>query len=324
VRSGRREVRSWLFKKLGFEPEMNSCDLAIAYRVYPKVAESALGLPFSDDKFRLSEICLRSLKQSLGGLRVKVWVVLDGCPDEYADLFRKYFEPQELILVPLPGVGNQATFKKQIEILLRQKDSDFVYFAEDDYFYLPGQFHSMIDFLQEYKDLHFVSPYDHLDCYSMDLHREPKWLKVHSGRHWRTAASTCLTFLTRRETLEKTQAIFRNYRRRSFDCSMWLSLTKRRVFNPFFFARQLFQNWFSCRTIVRSWIYFWRQILFGTRWELWVPIPGIATHLDTRALSPTIDWVSMIEQEGEFQMAINSDSEVIRDSSANLSKRIAS
>jgi hypothetical protein len=311
VRSGRREVRSWLCKKLGFEPEMNSSDLAIAYRVYPKVAESALGLPFSDDKLRLSEICLRSLKQSLGGLRVKVWVVLDGCPDEYADLFRKYFEPQELILVPLPGVGNQATFEKQIEILLGQEDSDFVYFAEDDYLYLPGQFRCMIEFLLAHEDADFVSPYDHLDCYTMELHRQPKWLRVEGGRHWRTAASTCLTFLTRRETLRKTEAIFRNYRRRSFDCTMWLSLTKRRVFNPIFFSRQLFREPYFCKVILNSWLYFWRQILFGRKWALWVPIPGIATHLDSHAFSPTIDWITLMKGYSEDESAIHSEAEVI-------------
>ncbi len=47
---------------------MNSYDLAIAYRIYPKVAKPAQGLPFSGVKFRLSEICLRSFKESLGNL----------------------------------------------------------------------------------------------------------------------------------------------------------------------------------------------------------------------------------------------------------------
>lgn len=277
---------------------MNRCDLAIAYRIYPKVAESANGLPFSDDKLQLSEICLRSFKESLGDLRVKLWVLLDGCPGEYAAVFQKYFDAEDLVLLPLPGVGNQATFAKQIEILLSQEDSDFVYFAEDDYFYLAGQFHCMIDFLRDNEDAHFATPYDHLGCYAMDLHRQPKWLKVHGVRHWRTAASTCLTFLTRRETLRKTQGIFTGYKRRSFDCSMWLSLTKSRLFDPIFFARQVFRDLFFCKIIVRSWLYFSRQILFGSRWTLWVPIPAIATHLDKHALSPTIDWKTLIEEQG--------------------------
>jgi hypothetical protein len=275
---------------------MNAYDVAVAYRIYPKVAEAATTFPSGDDKYRLSEICLKSFKESLTGLRFKIWVLLDGCPPEYADLFTKYFDRNDLTLLNLNGIGNQATFRKQIEILLEQRDANVVYFAEDDYVYLPGQFRCMVDFLLGHEDVHFVSPYDHLDCYTLDLHRQPKWLKVHGGRHWRTAASTCLTFLTRRETLRKTQAVFRNYKRRSFDCSLWLSLTKRRVFNPLFFGRHLIGGTFFCRIVLKSWLYCWRQILFGKRWTLWVPIPGVATHLDCNALSPNVDWCALMQE----------------------------
>src|ERR1700732_3498377 len=98
-------------------------DLAVAYRIYPKVADAASSFQCGDDKLRISELCLRSFKDSLKNLRVKVWVLLDGCPDGYANLFRKYFETEDLVLIPLPGLGNQATFAKQIDILLQQDDS---------------------------------------------------------------------------------------------------------------------------------------------------------------------------------------------------------
>jgi hypothetical protein len=68
-------------------------DVAVVYRIYPKVAKPALGLPFSDDKERLSEVCLQSFRRSLGTLRAKVWVLLDGCPPQYADMFRRVFAP---------------------------------------------------------------------------------------------------------------------------------------------------------------------------------------------------------------------------------------
>ncbi len=257
--------------------------------------QHARGLPFSDDKFLLAETCLSSFKKSLGDLRVKLWVLLDGCPDEFKDMFARYFQARDLVFISLPQVGNEATFARQIETLLKQDESDVVYFAEDDYFYLPGQFRCMINFLLVNDGVDFVSPYDHLDCYTMDLHREPKWLRAYGGRHWRTASSTCLTFLTKKKTLQKTQAVFRSYKRRSLDCSIWLSLTKRRLFNPFFVARQLIENRFICKIILKSWLYCWRQILFGRIWKLWVPIPAVATHLDVNALSPTVEWQRLIE-----------------------------
>src|SRR5438105_2477576 len=191
--------------------QSRSYDVAIAYRICPRVARPALGLPFSDNKLRLAEVCLSSFRESLDDLRVKVWALLDDCPSEYEDLFRKYFTPDCLELVRLPGIGNTLTFAKQIDILLTQQDADLVYFAEDDYFYLPGKFHLLTEFARAFSDADFVTPYDHADCYNLELHHRPKWLRLFGNQHWRTAASTCLTFLTRQQTLRDVQEIFRRY-----------------------------------------------------------------------------------------------------------------
>ena len=51
----------------------------------------------------------------------------------------------------LPATGNRGTFGLQLDILLKQADSEMVYFAEDDYFYLPGQFFRMLDFLKAFR-----------------------------------------------------------------------------------------------------------------------------------------------------------------------------
>jgi hypothetical protein len=277
---------------------MSNYDIAVAYRIYPKVAKPALGLPFSDDKLRLSEVCLRSFKEALGDLRVKIWVYLDGCSDDYVNLFRKYFEEPDLVLVRLPGIGNLATFGKQIDVLLEQNDSELVYFAEDDYVYLPGQFARMVEFFRAFDDVDFISPYDHLDCYTRQIHRHPKWLRVFANHHWRTAASTCLTFLTSKRILQRKASVFRTYCRRNHDCSLWLSLTKRSLFNPF---QTMILSWrepLFAKIIAKSWLYGWSQILFGKRMNLWVPVPGLATHLDRQALSPTVDWITIIENLG--------------------------
>jgi hypothetical protein len=285
------------FERKAAELAKRKYDLAVAYRIYPEVAQSAKGLPASANKLNLSEMCLRSFKESLADIRVKLWVLLDGCTKDYEDLFRRYFDPEDLVLIPLEGCGNQGTFAKQLEILLEQSDSEVVYFAEDDYFYQPGQFHCMIEFLLTNDEVHFISPYDHLDYYTMSLHQTPKRVAEYIGRQWKTVASTCMTFLTRRATLAKTKAVFGNYKRRSLDCSMWLSLTRKRVFDPFFLVSNLFREPLFCKIVVKSWLYFWSQLLFGRKWNLWVPVPAIATHLDANALSPNVDWHSLMEQQ---------------------------
>jgi hypothetical protein len=299
---------------------MSGYDVAIAYRIYSKVAKSAIGLPFSDDKLRLSEVCLKSLRASLGTLRAKIWVLLDNCPEEYADLFSRYFNAQDLVLMRLPATGNQGTFGMQLDILLQQTDSDFVYFAEDDYFYLPGQFFRMLEFMRAYDDVDFITPYDHLDCYTRQIHRMPQWLRVHANQHWRTAASTCLTFLTSKRTLRKNRFIFRTYTWRNYDCSLWLSLTKRSLFDPREFLRFVFQDLLFAKIIAKAWLYGWPQIIFGRSLRLWVPVPALATHVDTRALSPTIDWATLMNNFGGSPTSAASTSASSQDLSLSHSR----
>jgi hypothetical protein len=280
---------------------MRPYDVAVAYRIYPTLSKPAAALPLAMDKYHLSEVCLKSFKESLDGLRVKLWVLLDGCPAEYEQLFRRYCRSDNVTLIALDHAGNLATFRRQIDLLLSQRDADIVYFAEDDYFYLPGQFTSMIRFLRANPDVHFISPYDHPDCYRLDLHHGRKSLKVFEGRHWRAAGSTCLTFLTTRETLEKTQTAFTSYSRGNHDCSLWLSLTKQSVFSVTKFLRGFVSKDVppAAPFIAKAWIHGWRQILFGPKWNLWMPIPGIATHLDAAGLSPAVDWLPLITEQAE-------------------------
>ena len=270
-------------------------DLAVAYRIYPKVSKPAETLPFGDDKLRQSEICLRSFRKSLGSLRVKVWAILDGCPPDYCALFERYFANADLVLIELDKAGNKPTFAKQIEILLDQQDAPFVYFAEDDYFYLPDQFSRMLNFLRGNESVDFISPYDHVDCYHLDLHNQPKLITLFEDHHWRTAASTCLTFLTRKSTLKKYQKVFRTYcRRGGDDCALWLAITKSRVFNPIAITKYVATRQSYAKAPLKSWLFCSHQILFGSSAKLWVPVPGIATHLSAGLLSPGTDWSSLM------------------------------
>ena len=274
-----------------------SYDLAVAYRIYPKVSQPAKNLPFGDDKLCQAEVCLSSFRKSLGGLRVKIWAILDNCPESYRNLFERYFAARDIVFVNMPAAGNRATFGRQIDVLLGQDDADLVYFAEDDYVYLPNVFENMVRFIRASDDVDFVSPYDHPDCYTLDIHREPKWVTVFEDRHWRSAASTCLTFLTRKKTLAKYERVLRSFcRPRGDDCALWLSLTKRRVFQPLAFLHNIRQGPLYRNVLLKAWLLGWRQVLFGRRVTLWLPMPSIATHLSEGLLAPGIDWESVMRQ----------------------------
>jgi hypothetical protein len=226
----------------------------------------------------------------LGGLKARIWVLLDGCPPAYERLFTSCFAAEDLELVRLPGVGNFRTFEMQVDLLARQEAAELVYFAEDDYFYLPGGLELMAGFLRDHDDVDFVSPYDHLDYYTLGFHRHPGLIRGHGGRHWRTVNSTCLTFLTTRSTLGETRRVFERYARVKLDCSLWLSLTKERLKSPLRILSFLRSDPFFFLVVRKAWSRCWRQILFGRRFQVWVPMPSIATHMHREFLAPAVDW----------------------------------
>jgi hypothetical protein len=268
-------------------------DLAVAYRIYPRV--SKIPAIFPEDKFQLARVCLRSLRESLGNLRVKMFVLLDGCPKHFDELFTECFESPDLELIHLAGVGNRQTFSRQIDILLQQQCAEAVYFAEDDYFYLPDQFQHMLRFLQAVPGADFVSPYDHPDYYVLPLHGAPQDTRQFDGQSWRTAASTCLTFLTTKKMLAQNRRLFRTYTYGNPDVSLWLSLTKQAVFDPEIVRKCLAQRAALGGFVAISWLYGWPQILSGPKRKIWVPNPSIATHTEKRFLAPGIDWQPLFE-----------------------------
>jgi hypothetical protein len=263
-------------------------DLAIAYRIYPGVSKNPAF--FSTDKLRLSEMCLRSFKAGLGELKVKIWAILDGCPPEYEELFRGIFHSDELEILSLNKIGNLATFSLQIDLLTNQTEAPFVYFAEDDYFYLPNALEKMVAFMRENKDVDFVTPYDHPDSYYTSSRFERHLVRPFGDRYWRTASSTCLTFLTSRQTLLRTRSTFKTYSRGNWDCPLWLSLTQKyELANPRIHWHNLFRFALWGQTL--RWGY--RTLLFGRRYRLWVPLPTLATHMESPCLSPLVDWQSL-------------------------------
>jgi hypothetical protein len=269
-------------------------DLAVAYRINPVMSRSRPPI-FADDKLKLAEFCLASFKQSLGGLRVKLWALLNNCPPAYEEMFARVWEPEDLVLVRFPGVPAGRTLCEQSRILARQTDAEIVYFAEDDYFYLPGQFRQAVDFLKAMPEADFATPYDHLDVHTTDLHRHARVVKEFAGRKWLSVLSTTHTFLAKRTALLETQHLFERllsaYSTGTIpDLALWMALTKTRVFNPVKFVQWLPRHPYWSGSIALAWWHCWRQIVGGRRYTLWSPTPSIATHMVAGLEAPGVDW----------------------------------
>jgi len=153
--------------------------------------------------------------------------------------------------------------------------------------------------MRENPDADFVTPYDHPDSYCTSSHFERHLVKPQADRYWRTASSTCLTFLTSRDNLIRTASLFRTYCAGNMDCSIWLALTQKAG------LANLRIHWDGLLRL-KIWINTWRwgfaRILGGRPYRLWAPLPALATHMESACLAPLVDW------QNEFQIAQSSAS----------------
>jgi len=261
--------------------------LCIAYRIYPKISKTPI--VFSEDKYKLSEFCLKSFVESLRGINYKMIVLLDGCPESYYELFVNNIPSDRLVIHKYTGIGNLPTFEKQIELLLEQEYSEYVYFAEDDYFYLPNQFKSLLDFIK-LNNVHFLTPYDHLDYYKHALHNHKKRVVLGEDRHWMQISTTCLTFLTTKTVLKQTYKTLKIYCKGSSETAVWMLLTKEAIFNPFLIVKRVIQNKYVLVFFLQMIRYGFLKIFWGKKYNLFCPIPSIATHMESKFIAPVVDW----------------------------------
>jgi len=262
-------------------------DIAVAWRIYPGVSKTPL--IHADDKLAMVTTNLRSFHQSARGLKVRYYFVLDACPDSYVTTIRKILAGESVEILRTNGIGNKATFLKQIDLLLEQQDAEVVYFAEDDYLYKPFEFAKMHSLITSERGVDFITCYCHNDIFTHPIHQHSREVKFASQHLWLGDSSTCLTFMTTKSVLAETARVFRTYRAGNHYCSMWLTLTKTHVLNPL--AHWRLRNHAESRSLLRmAWKHGWRHILAMRRYSLWAAYPGIGTHLEASLVSPETDW----------------------------------
>ena len=275
---------------------MKQYDLSLVYRIYPGIAKKNKPVIFPDDKYKMSEVCIKSLKLALGSLRTKIWVILDNCPPKYKRLFEKNLSAFDIEFLELDGKGNYYTFNKQIEILLNQNYSDIIYFAEDDYLLRPNSLEVAVDFMKNNSNADFLSIYDSLDYYKMNFHNykssQIKFKKI----IWKQVSCTTLSFMTKKTILNETKDVFDTYsKNRNYDSSLWVSLTKKKFFSISSILNFILKKDRDLIRFIKAWIYCWRQIIFGKKYFLWVPEPSLGTHLEEDGISPNFGINELID-----------------------------
>jgi len=131
-------------------------------------------------------------------------------------------------------------------------DSSIIYFLENDYIHTSKWLEKTVEIASSNISFDYLSLYDHKDKYMYAMYEDLKSsLFVSHSHHWRTAPSTCGTFMVRRKTLIE-------------DLALWhAEIQDHHVFT------ELIQNK--------------KRILL-------TPLPGLSTHCMAGYLSPAIDW----------------------------------
>lgn len=263
-------------------------DLAVCYRIYPRVSGNPI-LGFKD-KLAITQLNLETFKAAVGDLKIRMWVLLDNCPPAYAELVRAIFPDTPMDLIALKGEGNGATFARQIDILTGQQAAELVYFAEDDYLYLPRSLEPAVAFLRRHSEADALTLADHSDYHRRYVDRIRSRQHVEDGRRWRRVVATALTFMIRQQSLIETAEVFKTFCRGNSDLGLWMALTKLRVFNPWCSIRGFGDGKFIPGSQALAWWHAWRHILLGKRLTLWAPLPTLATHMENQSAAPGVDW----------------------------------
>jgi len=145
-------------------------------------------------------------------------------------------------------------------------------------------------------DVDFISPFDHLDYYTLDLHNFKSDEIVNNGIRWKVRGSTTMTFMTTKKILLETKKIFLTYTNKNDDASLWFALSKKRMTNPIKLLTYLFTYMPGVKFMIKSWLHTPYQITFGKKYKLWIPSKSLALHMDNMTMAPNVDW------ENEFKV----------------------
>jgi hypothetical protein len=102
-------------------------------------------------------------------------------------------------IVQLAGVGNFRSHRTAVSFVDSSswRDEDLVYFAEDDYLYMPGAFSAFLAAAEEIPQATYFSFYDFPNWYEAGGDPLPRSRLRHftgGGHSWRTVDSTTLSF----------------------------------------------------------------------------------------------------------------------------------
>ncbi len=212
--------------------------------------------------------CLKNLKRVFNNTLITV--VGDGLSTAQISKYKKIVGEKNFIEINLKN--NSKSLKYCIDLVLGFQNSknfkkilsenELIYFVENDYLHTIDSKKNLIDAFNF--NVHYVSLYDHPDYYDnlknlidfrQALDNPSKKVLLGKHRHWVTTASTTCTFAVKKKTLMADYEYFKKMCKRDIprDHKIFTQLTNK--------GRLLI-----------------------------IPIPSLATHIETNYLAPLVNW----------------------------------
>jgi hypothetical protein len=211
---------------ISIDTSMIKSKLIVIYRISPY--PNGKSPIFSKNKYALVKFCLDSFIKAFSQIKPYVIFVLDSCPLEYQTLINSYSGIKSEI-IELDKAGNKGTWYAQIDIAKLLNSESYVYFAEDDYYYLPNAGKRLMKALEKYD---FVTLCDHANYYEKPMVNKRKIIELIDDYHWKSCESSCLTFGTKVNLVKKYENLFKKYG--TFDHPLWMEIGEKRhlIFGP--------------------------------------------------------------------------------------------
>jgi hypothetical protein len=207
-----------------------------------------------------NENCLINALQVFPWTKYDWSIIADNISEKTNDMIQKYISRDYINYV---SVGHGAgTFNLALDMALKGKDDEIIYFVENDYLHKQNSLNILIEGFT--LDASFVSLYDHPDKYKgpnqggnpyCEGGAEDTRVYLTDSCHWKITNSTTMTFASKVSTLRRVEPTLRKHTNTSHpnDFPMFLELRE--------------QN----------------ELLI-------TPLPGYATHGETAWLSPLTKW----------------------------------
>jgi hypothetical protein len=211
------------------------------------------------------ERCFRNLLHTVIsdplGKNVKITIVYDSSPEDFmTDFIAGYYGNRDygLNLQLIKGGSDLNSFLITLAMIqaTQMPGTDLIYLLENDYMHQPGWVSKVFELYNSQQKFDMVSLYDHRDKYDSPMYDTLTAKIVYSrSHHWRTAPSTCASFILSRATLDRD-----------------MDVLGQGLNDYYFFSK-----------------------LIGERGRvLLTPLPGLATHSMEGYLSPTVQWDTLV------------------------------